>query len=409
VVEEVVTTGAEAGRYRLDPIRFAVQERQLGTGDAVKAALPELADFRGTVVLLYGDVPLIRTATLQQLLEQHAAEKATVTMVSVVLDDPTNYGRVIRDTSCRFVERIVEQKDCTPEQARVKEINTGIYAVDSAFLAPAIEGLTNDNAQGEYYLTDIVGKASSEGQTVAVIVGKDPSEVQGVNTLIELQQINRDLLARKVAELVESGVSVDDPASCFVDSGVQVAKGARLGANVHLKGSTVIESGVVLEGSAYLIDTVVRSNAVIKFSVRAESAIIGEGCKVGPFAHLRPETVLEEGVKIGNFVETKKAHLHRKVSAGHLSYLGDCEIGAATNIGAGTITCNYDGLHKHRTIIGERVNVGSNTSLVAPVTLEADVVTGAGSVIGKATIKAGSLALTRAPLVTKENYRGKKG
>jgi bifunctional UDP-N-acetylglucosamine pyrophosphorylase / glucosamine-1-phosphate N-acetyltransferase len=407
VVEQAVAEGATAGLYDGDRIRYAVQSEQKGTGDAVRAALPCLEGFVGTVVILYGDTPLIRGRTVRELLEVHETSESTVTLVSFTAVPPGAYGRVVRDPSGRFVERIVEAKDCNREELAITEVNAGIYAVDSSFLTPAVEGLTNDNAQGEYYLTDIVGRAVHEGQRVSALLLTDADEALGVNSPVELARVERVLSRRRVEELMNGGVIFEDPETAYVDVHAIVHSGARIGPMVHLRGSTEVGTDAVIEGSAYLVDTKIGEGATVKFSVRAEGAVIGARSKVGPFAHLRPNTVLEEEVKIGNFVETKQAHLRAGVSASHLTYLGDCEIGEHSNIGAGTITCNYDGARKHFTKIGKEVFIGSNTALVAPLTIEDGATIGAGSTITKA-VSSGSLALTRPSMVVKENYRRPK-
>jgi bifunctional UDP-N-acetylglucosamine pyrophosphorylase / glucosamine-1-phosphate N-acetyltransferase len=404
VVEGVVQDALH--RHRLPRVEFAYQERQLGTGHAVQCALPFLDSFVGTVLILVGDAPLLKPSTLRQMLQIHAADKATITLASFLVDTPAGYGRVIRDRSSRFAEKIVESKDCTPEQALIREVNSGIYAIDSSFLAPAVKELGKENSQGEYYLTDIVETASREGQTVSVMVVPDPSELQGVNTLSDLAEVNKTILNRKIHALIDSGVILEDPNSVFIQGNPEVSPGTRIGPNTQLRGNTLISSGVVIEGSACLIDTVVSERAYIKFGVRAEGASIGPECTVGPFAHLRPGTILHSGVKIGNFVETKKTTVGRRSSASHLTYLGDCTVGEGVNIGAGTITCNYDGSLKHETRIEDGAFIGSNTALVAPVTIGAGATIGAGSVITK-DVESGALALTRAPQTARAGYRQK--
>ncbi|MBX7138019.1 MAG: bifunctional UDP-N-acetylglucosamine diphosphorylase/glucosamine-1-phosphate N-acetyltransferase GlmU [Oligoflexia bacterium] len=406
-VEAAARTGQSTGFYALPKLAFVFQQEQLGTGDAVKSALSELQTFSGTVVILSGDVPLLRTETLNRLLQEHHSQRATLSLLTFKCAAPNPYGVIIRDASGRFVEQIVEKKDCSPEQSRIEEVNGGVYAVDSAFLVPAIKNLTNNNAQKEYYLTDIVAKAAAEGQRVVAVLADDHQELLGVNTFMELAEVKRIMLNREIAILIENGVEFADPASVYVDSGVKVAAGVKIGPNVQLRGRTEIHAGAVIEGSALLIDTVVHEGAVIKFAVRSEQAVIGKQAAVGPFANLRPETVLGEEVRIGNFVETKKAILGKGAKASHLTYLGDAEIGADSNIGAGTITCNYDGIQKQKTKIGKGVFVGSDTCLVAPIEIADGAYIGAGSVITK-PVPADSLAFTRPPQVVKEGWAKKK-
>lgn len=410
VVQETVLQGAGTGLYPERGISFAHQKEQLGTGDAAKAALPELEGFIGPVIILYGDVPLLSTETLKKMVELHERETATVTIVSAIADDPHGYGRIVRDSTGRFVEKVVETKDCNSEEILIKEINSGLYVVDSAFLKPALEDLDNNNAQGEFYLTDIIKKATTEGQTVSVLRLSSLEEVLGVNDPVELGRAGQILRRKRLEGLLREGVILEDPTTTYVERGVTIEVGARIGPMVQLRGGTTIEQEVVIEGSAYLVDTTVRRGARLKFGVRCEGSTIGERSQVGPFAHLRPGSSLGEEVKVGNFVETKNAVLSRGVSASHLTYLGDCEVGEECNIGAGVITCNYDGAQKHKTVIGSNVFVGSNSSLVAPLVVEDGATIGAGSTITKKVTK-GSLALTRAPLATKENYarKSKKG
>ena len=407
IVEKTVLDGAEYGLYSKENISFSVQDKQQGTGDAVKSALKNLHGFIGTVLILYGDVPLTKTETLINLIKKHDDLKSTVSVVTVYTENPQGYGRIIRSEDNAYILNIQEHKDCNADQLNIKEINSGIYAVDSAFLAPAIEALTNDNAQGEYYLTDIIKKASDEGQTVIPFVINSFSEVQGVNTPVELHEINSCLRNEKIKELILDGVSFEDTESVYIDTEVEIATGVKIGANTHIKGKSKISSGVVIEGSAYLINTIIEKDSLIKFSVRTEDTYIGKNSKIGPFAHLRPGSKIGNEVKIGNFVETKNAELKDGVSTSHLTYLGDAIVGENSNIGAGTITCNYDGVNKFQTIIEESVFIGSNTSIIAPSVIKKGTFVGAGSVISKQTIPEESLAISRPNLVVKDGYMRK--
>jgi len=391
-----------AANYSLKNVEFAVQEEQNGTGDAVRTALGNLKNFTGTVLIIYGDIPALKYETLSALFEVHQKEKATLTLIALKGDAENAYGRIVRDDAGN-ITKIVELKDCSPEQKLIDETNAGIYAVDSSFLGPAVEALTNDNAQGEYYLTDIVEKAYSEGQIIASLVVYDETEIQGVNTLHDLCLVNKTLRMRKVKEFIDSGVVVEDPSSLFIDDEVQIAPGVQIGPSVILKGSTVIEEGVIFEGSAFLKDTHIGKGTVVKFSVRAEGARVGANVMLGPFAHLRPGTVLDDEVKVGNFVESKNSHLEKGAKVSHLSYIGDSTIGSGANIGAGTITANYDGYQKHKTTVGAGASIGSNSVLVAPVTIGEGATVGAGSVISK-DVEKDSLVLTRAQLKTKSGW-----
>ena len=393
LVKETLTNSCIFGEMQ-ELIRFAHQAEQKGTGDAVRAALPELKGFSGPVMILYGDVPLLKDTTLAALLQEHQEMKATMSLISLKGHYNNRYGRIVRDQQGR-AEKIVEYKDCSPEELLLDETNSGIYLVDSAFLGPAVEGLSNDNAQGEYYLTDILERCVKEGQTVHIHPCFDAIEVQGVNTRDDLQLVNKELQRRKITSLIQDGVSIPDPASVFIDSKVVVTSGAHIGPQVQLLGNTSIAEGVHIEGCAYIKDTTIASDTLIKFGVRTEGAEIGSHCMVGPFAHLRPQSHLEDAVKVGNFVETKKVHLEKGAKASHLSYLGDAHVGEEANIGAGTITCNYDGYKKSETVIERNAFIGSNSALVAPVTIGAGATVGAGSTITK-NVSSDALALTRA-------------
>jgi bifunctional UDP-N-acetylglucosamine pyrophosphorylase/glucosamine-1-phosphate N-acetyltransferase len=404
---ELVHASVAAAFGEIRGLTFAHQPEQRGTGDAVKCALPDLSGFIGTVVILYGDSPLVSAPTIKHLLAAHTARGATLSLLSIETDPSVPYGRILRDPATGQIRGIREAKDCSPAEHSITEMNSGVYAVDSAFLGPAVTELKNENVQKEFYLTDIVERAVVEGQIVEAIRAPNPRELFGVNTQAELTMINATLHERQIEALIDSGVIIDDPRTVYLDSTVTLAPGVRVGPNVQLRGTTSIGGGVTIEGGALLRNCVVGAGATIKFSVVAEDATIGPGASVGPFAHLRAGTVLGEHVKIGNFVETKKAILAAGAKASHLTYLGDCTIGADTNIGAGTITCNYDGYKKFQTTIGRGVFIGSNTSLVAPVTVEDGATVGAGSVITK-SVAQDSLAVTRAPQVSKPGWSKRK-
>jgi bifunctional UDP-N-acetylglucosamine pyrophosphorylase / glucosamine-1-phosphate N-acetyltransferase len=401
LVEKTVTDGRCSGTYEDLPIGFAFQDKQLGTAHATQCGLDKLESFVGDVLILAGDVPLIETTTLRRLVEVHRNDHAALTLLTVRVSEENSYGRVVRGR--QGVERIVEARDCSEEELLIEEINSGIYVVDSKFLSESLKLIRNENAQKEFYLTDIVGIASSQGYRVAALTVRDELEVQGVNNREELLVVDRALRRRKISKLIASGVFVEDPDSLFLDEAVEIAPGATVGPMVQLIGSTVIEAGVVLEGNCRIVDSRIGANSRIRFGVSIEGATIESECAVGPFAHIRPGTHLEQEVRIGNFVETKAAHLMQGAKANHLSYLGDCRVGEKTNIGAGTITCNYDGYNKFKTEIGRGVFIGSNSSLVAPVTIGDGSVIAAGSVITK-NVEADALAIARAPQVAKPGW-----
>jgi len=399
LIEQHIAKSAAAKGHSIE---FAYQEQQLGTGHAVRCALPHLAGCSGSVVLSYADHPLFTKETLSHFVSYHAFKQSTLTMLSFNAPPPNGYGRIVRDAKGQVV-RITEARDCNPEELLISEVNSGVYVVDSAFLKPAVESLENNNAQKEYYLTDLVEKAVKEGQRVTAFPLGDPREAAGVNNLADLHFVNSVLADRQIAALQAAGVHFVDPRSCEIDSAVTIAPGAKIGPGVQLRGKTSIGAGVVIEGSALLIDTVVHERAEIRLGCRIEAATIGEETSVGPCAHVRPGTVLGKHVRIGNFVEVKNAHLADGAKASHLTYLGDCSVGEESNIGAGTITCNYDGYKKSKTTIGRGVFVGSNSCLVAPVDLGDGALVAAGSVVTQ-DVPADALALGRAPQVNKAGW-----
>jgi bifunctional UDP-N-acetylglucosamine pyrophosphorylase/glucosamine-1-phosphate N-acetyltransferase len=404
VLESYLSSSPDAVGHSIE---FAIQSEQLGTGHAVRCALPQLSDFNGTVIVTYADHPLFTTRTLSELIRFHQFKKATVTNLTFTCPPPNGYGRIVRDSSTGTIKCITETKDCNPEELLIQEVNSGIYAIDSAFLKPAIEGLTNNNAQKEYYLTDIVEKAAHEGQTVVAFPLADAREAAGVNNPADLHYVNEILAQRQIASLIDSGVVFDDSKSCSIDAGVTIEAGARIGPNVQLRGNTSIREGAILEGTTLIIDSNIGKRAVIKLGTRIEGAQVGDEAAIGPFAHLRPGTVLGIAVKVGNFVETKSAILADGAKASHLTYLGDCSVGKDTNIGAGTITCNYDGYKKSQTTIGENVFVGSNSCLVAPVTIGDQALIAAGSVITR-DVAAEALGVSRAKQENKDGWAGRR-
>ena len=384
--------GADVVQERLaaDDLNFVMQEKQLGTGHAVAQALPELT--ADTVLILYGDVPLIEVETLQRLLKKVNAEQLGLLTVNLV--DPTGYGRIVRDEDNR-VCAIVEHKDATDAQKAITEGNTGILAVPGKRLADWLGRLSNNNAQGEYYLTDVIAMAVNDGLVVATEQPHDPMEVQGANDRKQLAELERHYQQREARRLMALGVTLRDPARFDVRGDLTVGRDVLIDINVILEGRVVIEDDVVIGPNCVIKDSTLRKGVVIKANSHLDGAIMGEGSDAGPFARLRPGSVLEAKAHVGNFVELKNAHLGEGVKAGHLTYLGDTVIGARTNIGAGTITVNYDGANKHKTQIGEDVFIGSNNSLIAPVTIGDGSNTAAGSTITQDVDKS-QLAVGRA-------------
>jgi bifunctional UDP-N-acetylglucosamine pyrophosphorylase/glucosamine-1-phosphate N-acetyltransferase len=391
-IHVVIGHGAETVRERLaaEDLGFVVQAQQLGTGHAVAQALPQLTAER--VLILYGDVPLIQAETLQRLLEKVGPEQ--LALLTVELADPTGYGRIIRDGE-GVVRAIVEHKDASPEQRAIREGNTGILAVPGKRLAEWLGRLSNDNAQGEYYLTDVIAMAVADGLVVATERAADEMEVLGANDRIQLSQLERHYQQRAARRLMAQGVTLIDPQRFDVRGEVSVGRDITIDVNVILEGRVVIEDNVQIGPNCVIKDSILRKGAIVKANSHLEGAEVGEGADCGPFARLRPGAVLGARAHVGNFVELKNAVMGEGAKAGHLAYLGDAEIGARTNIGAGTITCNYDGANKFRTVMGEDVFIGSNSSLVAPVTLGDGVTTGAGSTITQ-DVPANTLAVGRA-------------
>lgn len=364
--------------------RFVIQSKQRGTGDAVMAASDALAGADSTVLVLSGDVPLIQAETLAALVQQHRTHRgrgAACTVLTVRLDDPTGYGRVIRDAEGRF-ERIVEQRDATAEERQVNEINAGIYCFETRALFPALRRVQPANVQGEFYLTDVPGILRAEGEDVSVYVHGDAREVSGINTRVELAEFERIMRYRTLRRLMlDSGVTFIDPYATYVSSEAQIGRDTVIYPGAHIEGRTVIGEGCLIRPGARIRDSRVGNGVEIKDHCVVTDSEIADNCVVGPFAHLRMNARADEGSAIGNFVEMKKSRLGRQSKAMHLTYLGDATVGERTNIGAGTVTCNFDGVRKHPTIIEDDVKIGSDTMLIAPLNVGARSVTGAGSVV----------------------------
>lgn len=362
---------------------FAIQAKQRGTGDAVESARRQLEDSGSLVLLLSGDVPLIRAETLRKLIEQHRATDAACTILAVRLENPTGYGRIIRDDQGRF-EKIVEQKDASEEERKVREINSGIYCFESKDLFEALKRIEPKNQQSEYYLTDVAEILNSSGRKVEVFIHTDSREVSGINTRAELAEFENLIRRNAVRRLMlEAGVTFIDPSHAYISPEAQIGRDTVIYPNVAIEGNTVVGEGCVIRAGARISNSKLGDNVTVKDHSLIVDSEIASNCSVGPFAHLRMNATLEEKATVGNFVEVKKSRLKRGTKAMHLTYLGDATIGERTNIGAGTVTCNYDGKHKHETIIEDDVKIGSDTMLVAPVRVGSRSVTGAGSVVTK--------------------------
>lgn len=381
--------------------RFVVQARRRGTGHAVLCAAPELAGSR-TVLIVNGDLPTLRSGTLRRLVSLHGRSEAALTLVTCVIPDASGYGRIERDARGR-VMRIVEDSDADREQRKIGEINCGIYCGDASKLVAVLKRLRPDNAQGEYYVTDAVRALIESGEKVVAHVHEDAQEVLGVNSRNELARAGATLYARKAEALQDAGVTLLDAARTWIDPRARVGRDSVVYPDVIVEGACVIGEDCVIRPGSRLADTVLGRGVEIKDHCVLSASRVGDGSTVGPFAHLRPGTVLAAGVKVGNFVETKKARLGEGAKASHLSYLGDAEIGPGSNIGAGTITCNYDGEHKHLTKLGRGVFIGSDVQLVAPVRVGAGAYVGAGTTVTR-DVPAGALALSRSPQANIEGW-----
>jgi bifunctional UDP-N-acetylglucosamine pyrophosphorylase/glucosamine-1-phosphate N-acetyltransferase len=378
-----------------DTLSFCIQKEQNGTGDAVKAALPSLQGFQGEVLILCGDTPLLTAKTLQQLIAKHREERSTVSVLTTQMAEPAAYGRIIRSEDTGSMIAIREARDASATELLTTEINSGVYVVDSGFLPGALQQLETDNAQGEFYLTDIVKRAVDEGQTVSTLLCPSSEEIHGVNTYQDLHLVNSVQQRRIRDAFALQGVRFIHPESVIIDPSAKISAGVEIGPSTVVGANVTVGENVKIEGLSQIIDSTIASGATIKWGCRIESATVGESSSVGPFAHLRPQATLGKEVKVGNFVEVKKSTLEDGAKASHLTYLGDAVVGKEANIGAGTITCNYDGYQKSPTTIGAGAFIGSNSSLVAPVSIGENATIGAGSTVSK-DVSAGALGLTRA-------------
>jgi bifunctional UDP-N-acetylglucosamine pyrophosphorylase/glucosamine-1-phosphate N-acetyltransferase len=378
-VERAVREEAERRPGKTE-LRFYLQADQRGTGHAVLSARNWLRERTGQLVVIAGDVPMIKSETLAELVRTHTSERNDASVLTVMMDDPTGYGRIIRDGQRRFV-RSVEQRDATPEELAVREINVSIYCFETAPLVAALDRLTTDNAQGEYYLTDVPGIMLKSGGRVGIFPHGDPNEVRGVNTRVELAELERVLRERKLHDLMLSGVTIVDPASTYIHQDVEIGPDTVVHPQVTIEGASRIGSGCTIRSWTRLRNVSIGEAVTIGDSCVIEETSIKNGARVGPFARLRMQADIGEGAVIGNFVEVKKSAIGRGTKAQHLSYLGDATLGDNVNIGAGTVTCNYDGKRKHQTHIEDDVKIGSDTMLVAPVRVGRGSVTGAGAVV----------------------------
>ena len=404
----VVGHGAEQVAREVEGrAQVALQAEQLGTAHALLQAGPHLKDSQGQVLVLCGDTPLIEADTLSLLVQNHRSSGAVATVLTTEMEDPAGYGRVIRGDR-GGVCRIVEHKDASPEERKIREINTGIYCFEISGLFAALGQVAPVNSQGEYYLTDVIEMYVREGKKVNAMLSKNSREFIGINDRVQLAEVEQFMRRRVRRNLMESGVTVMDPASTFVDHGVVVGRDTVIHPFTFLEGRTVIGEDCVIGPGSRLSNATVGNGVTIQYSIVLDS-LIGDECSIGPYSYLRPETRLEKGVKVGDFVEIKKSQIGKGSKVPHLSYVGDAILGEGINIGAGTITCNYDGHKKWPTRIGDGAFIGSNTNLVAPVEMGAGAGTGAGSTITR-DVPAGALAVERADqkIVPDWSHRKKK-
>ena len=364
-----------------ESIHYISQKEQLGTGHAVVQAREELLGYEGDVIVLYGDVPLVTEQTLQSLLDKHRETGADATLVTTQVPDATGFGRIVRNRSGKIAE-IIEEKDAKSKQKRIREVNPGIYCFKAPSLLKALTKLGTSNKQQEYYLTDVIGIMVAKRRKVETLSTSDEVEIMQVNTRKHLAQVNRIMHDRVVDRLMDEGVTVIDPRTTFVSETVKVERDVVLYPFTYIEGYTRIGSGTVIGPQSYITDSEIGRDCVIVMSYLS-SCIVRDHSRIGPYAHLRPETIIGENVHIGNFVEVKKSMVDNDSKANHLSYIGDAKVGKGVNIGAGTITANYDGVRKSETIIEDNASIGSGTVLIAPVRVGKKAVTGAGTVVPK--------------------------
>lgn len=386
-------------QFQQENIQWVEQAEQLGTGHAVQMTLPVLPQ-EGMSLILYGDVPLVRQETLDQLL---AVSSATgIGMITLNVDNPTGYGRIIRDND--KIQAIVEHKDATEQQRQIQEINTGIYCVSNQKLHAWLPKLSNNNAQGEYYLTDIVAMAVADGLEIASIQPERAYEVEGVNDRLQLAALEREFQLQQAKSLMQQGLTLSDPARFDVRGTLKIGQDVKIDINVIIEGDCELGDFVEIGAGCVLKNTRIAAGTKVQPYSVFENAVVGENTLIGPFARLRPGAELANDVHIGNFVEVKNTRIGVGSKANHFTYLGDAEVGAGSNIGAGTITCNYDGANKFKTVIGDAAFIGSNSSLVAPVHIGNGATVGAGSVITR-DVSDNALAFERAQQIEKANYQ----
>ena len=401
----VIGSGADEVEKAITGVEFALQAEQLGTGHAVKMAKDKLNDTEGTVMILCGDTPLVTADLLEKFIEYHEQSKATATVLTAMMPDATGYGRIVRNQS-GSVDKIVEHKDATEEELQIHEVNSGMYCFDVKSLFDALEKITNDNAQGEYYLTDVLGIIRSQGLLINAFVTNAFTQILGINSRYQLATAERILRQRKNLELMENGVTILDPDSTFIDCDVEIGRDTTILPFTYLEAGTKIGENCSIGPNCRLQNTKIGSNVTMQF-VYSHDAEVDDGVVIGPYVHLRPGTHISKNVKIGNFVEVKNSNIGEGSKLPHLQYIGDTDMGSNVNVGCGTVTCNYDGKKKYRTTVGDNVFIGCNTNLVAPVTVNSGVYIAAGSTINM-DIPENNLAIARARQVNKADWKDKR-
>jgi bifunctional UDP-N-acetylglucosamine pyrophosphorylase/glucosamine-1-phosphate N-acetyltransferase len=372
-------------------IRVVVQDPQLGTGHALLQTAPVLELVSGSVMLLSGDVPLLRADTLRQIAQTHREASAAATVLTALVERPYGYGRIVRTNG--KIARIVEERDASPAERQIKEINSGIYAFELKGLFTALRGLGTENAQGEYYLPDLIRTYRRQQRVVETVTLEHADQVRGINSRTELAEVSRIVRQTKNEELMAAGVTIEDPATTFIDPDVQVGADTVIHPGVYLEGQTRVGTACEIHSGVRIVDSTLEDRVTIKNHCVIQESHVATGASVGPFAHVRPGTEIREDAHVGNFVELKKTVLGTGSKANHLAYLGDATIGSNVNVGAGTITCNYDGKQKHQTIIEDGAFIGSDTQLVAPVTVGSGSYVGTGTTV-RENVPAGSLAVS---------------
>jgi bifunctional UDP-N-acetylglucosamine pyrophosphorylase/glucosamine-1-phosphate N-acetyltransferase len=387
----------------LGNVQYVVQDKQLGTGHAIMMAEEKLKDYDGDIMVVCGDTPVLTSETLEKMYKKHTESGAVTTILTSIVEDPYGYGRIVKENNT--VKAIVEEKEAKEDEKKIKEINAGVYCFDSKKLFEALSKIEKHVEKDEYYLTDVIGINVNDGEKVETYILENNEEVLGVNSKVQLAEADAILRNRKNTDLMNNGVILIDPKNTYIEDSVEIGIDTVIYPGALLQGKTVIGKNCEITGDTRILDSKIGNNVIIQSSVIKES-ILEQGVTIGPFAHIRPKSHLKEKVHIGNFVEVKKSVLETGVKAGHLTYLGDAEIGADTNIGAGTITCNYDGKNKHKTKIGRNVFIGSDTMLVAPLEIGDEALTGAGSVITK-DVPSNALGVARSKQIIKKEWNKK--